>query len=442
MKISLVGGGGYAWTPMLMTNFITNPFFNGSHICLMDINEEALAQTSSACRKTLVAAAASRLTIETTTDLDDALKGADYVIVAIAHGGIRAEVEDLRIGRKYGYFNMGGEEVGVSGCSRTLRHVPEIVRIARRMEDLCPDAEFLNVSNPLTALTRSINKYTGVKGYGFCHGVVNHLSPMFPLFGADSWDGVDFNVAGVDHCSWLLDIRYKGQDALAIMREKGLIDMANQGRLNVMADDPFANREQLRLRFMLWGILGYMPAISDRHIIEFFAQIIGRKEYRDFFNVDSNFDRPTEKLEWAERYKDDVLNVVAGKKKPSLNRSAEIVDRFICARAGGGALLDVMNVPNVGQVPNLPRDSVVETKCLVDATGVHPVIAGPLPPVIESIVRPIIIRQELYMEAAMENSFEKLRAALSTDPLVCDFRYLDEMCRELLDYNSQFKNKD
>jgi alpha-galactosidase len=438
MKVTLIGGGGYAWTPMLMANFISNPFFNDIGICLMDLDGEALAVTSQACRVMLEKVPDCHIAIETTMALDQALLGASYVIVAIAHGGIMAEFEDHKLARKYGYFNMNGEEVGVAGCSRTLRHIPHLVKIARRMEDICPNAILINVSNPLTALTRAINKYTGIKAYGFCHGVVNHLSPMFPLFGANSWDGVEYNVAGVDHCSWLLDIRYKGTDALTIMREKGLIDLAKKGLLHVTADDPFAGREQLRLRFMLWGIIGYMPAISDRHIIEFFAQITGRQEYRDFFGVNSEYNRPAEKLEWSNKYKASVMRIAGGLEEPLLQRSSEIVDKFISALNGGGSLIDVMNVPNIGQVSNLPMQSVVETKCLVDATGVHPIIAGPLPPILESIVRPIMIRQELYMEAAMENSFEKLRAALSTDPHVFDFRYIDDLCHDLLVYNRQF----
>jgi Alpha-galactosidases/6-phospho-beta-glucosidases, family 4 of glycosyl hydrolases len=99
----------------------------------------------------------------------------------------------------------------------------------------------------------------------------------------------------------------------------------------------------------------------------------------------------------------------------------------------------VMNVPNEGQISNLPMESIVETKCLADSIGVHPIHAGKLPPIVESIVRPILIRQEQYMEAAMEDSFEKLRAALSTDPLVNDFRRIDDLCRELMDFNNQFR---
>jgi alpha-galactosidase/6-phospho-beta-glucosidase family protein len=206
--------------------------------------------------------------------------------------------------------------------------------------------------------------------------------------------------------------------------------------LDALADDPFSGREKLRLRFILWGILGYMPGISDLHIIDFFSQFVSRPELREHFGIE--YDHISEKTTGVDKYKNEVRRQLEGKITPSLKRHNEIVDKFICATSGGESFIDVLNVPNEGQIQNLPLDSIVETKCLVDATGIHPIQAGALPPIIESIVRPIIIRQELYMEAAMEHDFYKLRAALSMDPLVNDFRRIDDLCHELIDYNSQF----
>jgi alpha-galactosidase len=436
MKIAIIGGGSYAWMPILITNFLLNSYFKNIRICLMDINASALADIELISKLYAAKLTQNKIIFEITTELDHSLDGATYVILAITHGGSGTEIMDHQIARKYGYFNMIGHEVGVAGCSRTLRMVPEAIRIARRMEILCPSALLLNVSNPLTAVTRSINKYTGIKAYGFCHGVVNHLAALLPLFDADSWEGVEFTAAGVDHCSWLLDVKHHGKDALKIMRDKGLIESANLGVLDALADDPFSGREKLRLRFILWGILGYMPGISDLHIIDFFSQFVSRPELREHFGIE--YDHISEKTTGVDKYKNEVRRQLEGKITPSLKRHNEIVDKFICATSGGESFIDVLNVPNEGQIQNLPLDSIVETKCLVDATGIHPIQAGALPPIIESIVRPIIIRQELYMEAAMEHDFYKLRAALSMDPLVNDFRRIDDLCHELIDYNSQF----
>jgi len=380
--------------------------------------------------------AKNKINFRTTTDLKDALSGASYVIVAISNGGLDPELEDHRIARKYGFYNLKGSEVGIAGCSRTLRHVPEFVRIAREMGKYCPNAMLLNVTNPLTAITRCVNKYTSIKSYGFCHGVINHLEILLPLFGADSWEGVEFTVAGVDHCTWQLEVKYKGKDALQIMRDKGLIEAAKQGSNIATYDDPFAGVENQKLRFLIWDIIGYLPAISDEHCVEFFGQLMKTEESRKQYGI--TYDRIVDRTKSSKKAQENVRSILDGTTEPKLNDSGEILHKFIQALNGGGEIIGVVNGPNVGQIGNLPKDTIVETKCLIDSNGVHPIIAGDLPPILDSIVRPISIREELYMEAAMENNIKKLRSALSMDQLVNDFSKIDDICLELMNYNRKF----
>ena len=437
MKITIIGGGSYSWTPAIVNDLMSNGFFKNTLICLMDISPKPLEDLYQLCSLLQKARPDSNISFSKTTDLRSALEGSSYVIAAISHGGLEAELEDHRIARKYGFYNMKGSEAGIAGCSRTLRHVPEFIRLAREMEKYCPQAMLLNVTNPLTAITRSVNRYTSIKAVGFCHGVINHLGMLFPFFGAESWEGVDFTVGGVDHCSWLLDVKYRGKDALEILKGKGLIEAAKRGESIATYDDPFAGRENQRCRFLLWDILGYMPAISDEHCIEFFGQIMGSEEKRKYYGV--TYDRIAERTKTVHRAKDEVAAVLKGEIPPLSLHSGEILDKFIAALNGGESFIDVLNYPNLGQIPNLPFGTVVETKCLVDSGGVHPVLCGNLPPVVESIVRPLAIREELYMEAAAENDIRKLKSALSCDPIVNDFRKIDEICSELMNYNNRFR---
>ena len=443
MKITLVGGGSYAWTPRLVTNFLLNEDLQPLDIelCLYDVVQEHLDEVFELCNLYKKVIPQSRMIFSKTMDFKTALEGAAYVIVAISHGGLEPELEDHRIARKYGFYNLKGSEVGIAGCSRTLRHAPELLRIARGMEQYCPNALLLNVTNPLTALTRVVNKYTSIKAYGFCHGIINHLHVLFPLFGAENWKDIDFTVAGVDHCSWLLDVKFKGQDALEIIKKGGYVEKAKRGEKVAIFDDEFAGEESERLRFLIWDVIGYLPGLSDEHCVEFFGQLMKTPESRKYYDI--TYDRITARTASVEGAKKDVRDCVAKLKAGEivkLERCGEIIDRFIAAQLGFGAYTDVMNTPNVGQIPDLPMGTVVETKCLIDACGVHPICAGELPPIINSIVRPIAIREELYMEAAVEDNIEKLKAALSTDPLVNDFVKIDELCEELMTYNRQFWN--
>jgi len=437
MKITIIGGGSYAWAPVLIRNLLTNDFFAEDTICLMDINTEALDDIHALAVK-YNELAHRHFTFCTSTSMEKSLDGASYVVVAISHGGLEAELEDHRIARKFGFYNMKGSEVGIAGAARTLRHVPEMVRIAHAMEQHCPEAMLLNVTNPLTALTRSVGRYSKIQAAGFCHGVVNHLAMLLPYFSKTGWDGVEFNVAGVDHISWLLDVRYRGQDALAIIKKKGFVEAAKKGT-SMGYDDPFAGKENLRLRFLIWDIIGYLPALSDEHCIEFFGQIMGSAQARTHYHI--SYDRMVERTRTVHADRTRVKDLLAGKRKLEIVRGGEIIDQFIAALHGGTRFLDVINYPNEGQISNLPLYSVVETKCLVDSTGVHPVHAGALPPILESIVRPVCIREELYMEAAMEKDVQKLKAALATDPIVNDFRRMDEIANVLLKQNRSMRSK-
>ncbi|MEA4889564.1 MAG: hypothetical protein VB070_08905 [Clostridiaceae bacterium] len=437
MKITLVGGGSYSWTDSLFASFLGNPFFDHeTELCLYDMNEKALSDLQAYCAMYNQAFPDLAIRVTTTTSLDQSLNGADYVIAAISHGGLKAELEDHYIARRHGFYNVKGSEAGIAGASRTIRHVPELVRIARRMRELCPDARFLNVTNPLTALTRAITKYTGIEAIGFCHGIKNHLELLLPYIGAKSVSELNFEVAGIDHCSFLLDVKYHQQDVFELLRGSGRIEAAWRGESSGTYDDPFAGRENQRIRFILWDILGYLPGLSDEHCAEFYYQVIGTPALREKFNM--HYDRIADRTKSANSARENLLAAIKAGPKPAVPTCSEILDRFIEAINGGRPLHDVLNYRNYGQVPNLPLDTVVETWCYVDSTGIHPEITRPMPKIVESIVRPMALREELYMEAAMEQDERKLVSALAMDPIVNDFLQIKQVAHEIMEYNSQF----
>lgn len=148
---------------------------------------------------------------------------------------------------------------------------------------------------------------------------------LLPYFGAESFDDVSFVVAGIDHCSFLLDVKYKGQDALEIMRNKGMIEAAWQQNLNITYDDPFAGRENQHIRFILWDILGYLPGLSDEHCAEFFYQAIGTPELRERFGM--KYDRIAERMKSVDEHKDKVLEQLKTKKLPPLASARKLLQR-------------------------------------------------------------------------------------------------------------------
>ena len=442
IKVALVGGGSRAWAPGLFGSFFNNDFYDKDfELCLYDIDEKALNNIYEYVSHYNDADPSKAITLTKTLDEDKALEGADYVAIAISHGGTDAEYQDHIITRKHGFYNVKGSESGIAGASRTIRSVPEFVRIANKMKKLCkPNAKLLNVTNPLTALCRCVQKYADVESIGFCHGILNHLEILLPYFGATGFDDVSFSVSGVDHCSFLTDVKFKDKDALQIMREKGMIEAAWAGKSNITFDDPFAGRENQRIRFIVWDMLGCMPGLSDEHCAEFYYQTTGTQPNRDKFGM--HYDRLVDRKATIERIDSNILDVVYGKKPyPPRIWTGDILHRVIEAFEGGRKYKDVCNYRNLGQVRELPLDTVVETWNYFDATGIHPLIASPLPKAAQQIVTPTALREELFMEAAMEWDAGKLTAALCSDPLVQDFTRIRDVVKDLMDYNAQFLPK-
>lgn len=441
LKLAMIGGGSYAWTRTLFGTFLENNFFGReTNLCLYDINETSLNDVYDYCNLYLKKYPEKAITLTKTLQEDEALEGADYVIVAISHGGLAAELEDHRIARRHGFYNVKGSETGIAGASRTMRHVPEFIRIARKMKKLCPGAMLLNVTNPLTVLTRCVQKYEDLHALGFCHGIRNHLQILLPYFGAENFDNVSFSVSGVDHCSFLTDIRIGKEDALEIMRNKGMIEAAWAGKTNITYDDPFAGRENQRIRFILWDMLGCMPGLSDEHCAAFYYQTTGTQANRDFYGM--HYDRIAERQKTVESDKNRIRACLATGEVPEHISYEEEVHRVVEALEGGRQVYDVFNYRNLGQCRELPLDTVVETFLTVDATGIHPAIAHPLPKSAAIIARDAAMREEMFMEAAMEWDAQKLTSALAIDPLVLDFTRVRDVVKDIMDYNAQFLPKD
>ncbi len=440
LKITLVGGGSYSWAYGVFSTLLDNPFFDSkTELCLYDINETNLNNVYAFCGYYNDRFKDKAIKLTKTTVEEKALEGSDYVLIAISHGGLEAELEDHYIARRHGFYNVKGSESGIAGASRTVRHVPEFLRIARLMKRLCPGATLLNVTNPLTALTRCVQKYEDVFAIGFCHGIRNHLEILLPYFGASGFDDVSFSVSGVDHCSFLTDVRFKGRDALQIMRDKGMIEAAWAGKSDITYDDRFAGRENQRIRFILWDMLGCMPGLSDEHCAEFYYQTTGTQANRDAFGM--HYDRITDRSTSVKRLRDEIVVPLETGNMPEFRVSQERMERVIEALEGGREFYDVVNFRNLGQVRELPADTVVETFVTFDATGAHPSIANPLPKAAQAIVIPTALREELFMEAAVEWNESKLLSALCIDPLVQDFTRIRGAVKDIMAYNAKWLKK-
>lgn len=436
-RICFVGGGSFNWAPKLLTDLALSGDLAGT-VVLHDLDPAAL-ETMQRLGRAIMSAAGADIVVEASDNLGEALAGAEFVIVTITTGGLEAMRQDLEIPLRYGIYQSVGDTVGPGGLSRALRNVPVLVEIARAMERVCPDAWMLNLTNPLTVLTRAVSKVTAVKVVGLCHELLGVRAAMMRMFDATAAD-FELRVAGINHLIWLLDLKIQGRDGFQLVREY----LGKGGAIPLKSTSggyraPFQDRWGLKLA--LWDLYGYLPAAGDRHLAEFFPYFLTEATNlgADYGVLLTTIEHRAEMVGAARARARAYL---AGHEPLPLERSLEESADIIAAVANGRSTRAIVNLPNRGQIDNLPREAVVETLAEVGAAGAHPIGAGPLPPGVLGTVYGHVLNQELIVEAALNGDRQLALQALLGDPLVRDFgsapRLLDELLRAQARYLPQF----
>jgi len=448
VKIAIIGGGSYAWTFTIVRDLVVTAELEGSTIVLEDIDADALKITGPLARK-VVRKSGRDFKIETTTSESAALKGADYVILTISTGGFDTMEHDIGVPLKYGIYQSVGDTVGPGGISRALRNIPVVVDIGKRMERLCPGATMLNYTNPMSTLCRALTRETSVPTIGLCHELFGAMRWLTGLFGLTSRRDFDVVAAGVNHCIWILKltIRETGEDALELLRQylrnpKAFLKK-RKGRLK-------RKRAEAMLAFAethggghlaksaLFEIYGALPAGGDRHVVEFFPFFLTKEAdagKRWGVNLTTVKERRTQ---WQPGALKNCKQMLRGKMPIRLERSGETASLIINALSGGQPFVDVMNLPNEGQVSNLPREACVETMSIADATGARGLTVGELPLGVLNQVMRHVLNQELTVEAALTGDRDLVLQAMLNDPLVRNLEDAKKMTDELLEANKRW----
>jgi len=242
-------------------------------------------------------------------DLERAVADADFVVTAIAPGGLKAMENDLVIPEGFGLYPTVGDTIGPSGFSRLLRNVPVFLDIAQRVEKVAPDAWFINISNPLTAITKLIAEQTSMKTLGLCAGIVNHVWILKDLLRFEDLSEVDLRVGGIDHCSWFLDLKVNGEDLYPALRAMSVDELDHKASLGHSRDE-WAGLDSLRAGFTLFKRLGYLPAISDRHLGEFFPYFIKSEEAMAPYEIKRT--HISHRIGWGENAQKNLSAILAG----------------------------------------------------------------------------------------------------------------------------------
>jgi alpha-galactosidase len=436
VQVTIIGGGSYQWSPKLMADLLGTPSLAGVHLVLADIDPRPLPKMEALFQR-INEAFGAKATVATTTDQRAALDGADYVVVTISTGGFESMAMDLDVPARHGIRQSVGDSVGPGGISRSLRNVPVLVGIARDMEQCCPDALMLNITNPMTCLTRAVNRETSIRAVGLCHEVGNYCLDVAIAFGT-RWEAVRPTVSGVNHFPVVTALDIDGSDGIARLRD--LTDeMGGTDALAASVGEPaepftredFARRHVLSLTLLdRWGAL---PAAGDRHLAEFLPSVLTEESgWGAAWGIELTPISLREEHQLG--YIADVDAVLAGDKPLATHPSGELVAPVIDSLLTGSRREFPLNLPNIGQCPDLPADAVVESICVVDDQGVRGRDRARVPVPLAEVLRRQVATQELTVEAAVTGDRRVALAAFAVDPLAGrgDLRATDAMARELL----------
>ena len=439
-KIVIIGGGSYTWGPTFMRDIFGTPELRGSTIVLQDIVQERVHLVHALGQK-MIQDFDRDFHLEKTLSLEDALPGADFVILTITTGRLQAMRPDLEIPAQYGVKQSVGDTTGPGGLSRALRNIPVVAEIGRKVMEICPKALFLNYTNPMTVLTRTLARQ-GVNVVGLCHewiGVRRHLANLLHT----TPEAIDAKIAGVNHLIWVTDLYADGKriwEELSV-----LVDRILQGDIKMEEENTSVFADHFKVKAALFKLYDALPAAGDRHIAEFFPHFINPAT-----NWGVEYELRLTSVEDRYQMEADAKGFIEAALRgdvpltPFMQQlSTEAAHQIIRAVACGENYVGIMNLPNEGQIANLPRDAVVETYGIIDSQGTHAIPYGAVPAGIQNILEHHIRQQELTIEAANSGSRQLALQVLCNDPLSSSLTIpqASRMLDELLEANRHYLPK-
>ncbi len=455
INLTVIGGGSVNWMSRLMRDVYLVDEIEGGEIRLVDPQQEHVKAVASMLHK-FNEIRDKDYEIKVIENRKKALKDADFVMTTFSPGTMDAFWNDLEIPIKYGIRQPVSMTVGPSGISAAIRTAPVAFEIVEDMEEVCPGAWLLNVTNPMSVVTKAMNMAAEtVKVIGMCHefhGFPAYIGKILDLKKPEDMDvltylyqwleeeGFDYTVAGLNHFIWLTEAELNGKDVIPEIREYcqehdqlHQKDYPENGAgINSFNHTCFVN-------FALCRRFGYLPIVGDRHLIEFYPNLCNP---RNGYGMKYRIKKTTVGSRRLGKVKklDHIKKIAAGEKEVNWNSSGEEMVEIIRAIINDSSVQGIVNMPNQGQIENLPEDVVVETFATVTADGITPKPSGKLPGSVGSLCRLHADVHELTVKAALEGDRDVLLEALSLDPLsgCADFSELGDLADELLQANRKW----
>ena len=433
MKVTFMGAGSTVFSKNVLGDTMLCDSFHDVEIALYDIDPIRLEESYLVIDGMNKTINQNRATIKKYLGIPqrkDALRGADFVVNAIQVGLYDpCTIIDFEVPKKYGLRQTIGDTLGIGGIMRGLRTIHVMKGFAEDIEEVCPNAWFLNYTNPMAILSGYMQRYTNVKTVGLCHSVQVCAPVLLDILGFDiDPSTIQTKIAGINHMAWLLEIRDKdGNDLYPEIKRRAKEKNATQKHWDMV-------------RFDYIEKLGYYCTESSEHNAEYNPFYIkpGREDLIEKFNIplDEYPRRCIAQIEHWQKQKEEILN--GGNVQHT--RSHEYASRIMEAIWTNTPFKIGGNVLNNGCISNLPREACVEVPCLVDNNGVTPTYVGDLPLQLAAMNCSNIYPQLLTIEAARTGKIEHLYQAAMMDPHTGAQLSTDEivaMCNDLVEAHTK-----
>ena len=444
LKIAYIGGASRGWARTLMNDLAKDPDICGT-VSMYDIDFEG-AQDNARVGNRLSARAdvVGKWNYVAVKTIGEALTGADFVVLSIQPGTFDEMEIDVHLPEKYGIYQSVGDTVGPGGVVRSLRTIPMYVEFAEAIKKYCPEAWVINFTNPMTVCVRTLYKvFPEIKAFGCCHEVFG-TQKMFAGLLLDQCglkvdrEEIKFNVLGVNHFTWVDEAKYKGVDLFPLLAKA--IEEHPEGMRHF--DQNWANKSFKNSYLVLADLFkrfGIVAAAGDRHIAEF---VPGKWYLKDpetvekfgftLTTVDYRKKKLVEKNELTKR-------LANGEEEMQFRDTGEESVRQIKALLGLGDFITNVNIPNMGQMPELPVDAVVETNAFFSGNSIRPVYAGKLPNEVQTYVDRVVHNQETVVEAGIKGDYElAFKAFINDANMPLPLKEARELYDEMLEKTSKY----
>ncbi len=448
IKIAYIGGGSRGWAWGLMSDLISHDDISGE-VCLYDIDYEAAYHNEIIGNMyNSVEGAKTSWKYKAVKSEKEAYENADFVIISILPGTFDEMESDVHTPEKYGIYQSVGDTSGPGGIVRAMRCIPMFEHIAEKIKEYCPNAWVINYTNPMTLCVKALYRtFPEIKAFGCCHevfGTQKVLAAALKEFrGIEVSDREDIKVnpLAVNHFTWITEANYKNMDLFPVYREfsekysKEGFPQHVDG--NWVIDESCRNLQRVKLD--LFNRYGYIAAAGDRHLAEFCP---GKWYMESPESVDEwGFALTTvrwrknglkDRLEQSEKYR-------SGKEPLAIKRTGEKGVHQMRAILGLEDLTTNVNIPNRGQIPNLPLGAVVESNAIFRDGTVTPVLAGDVPKSIYSLVSRVCNEQQMLDKAIADRDLEAIFSAFANDPLVtCSLADARKLFKEMIENTKEY----